>query len=266
MAGAWRKREVSEDGSDETEETETHRDQQLQTQLLNQPSLAINPPTPSALDENSRLGAVSLDKGLSVSSPLNKSRHDTAIAASEPPYKLCDTIDEANSSSANEYEWYRYLPGDTISVLSRLEHDRALVRFFSFFSNWQIRVIPHLFLRDMGCATRTTSHADSSADASVKYQWAGASRESKPSHRGKKIKTLHHYSPLTHNSILSVALAYSDSEDLRSRRVREKFAQHAKRFVELECGTPTICTVQGLAILSSFHSGFGEQSERSCRK
>ena len=60
-----------------------------------------------------------------------------------------------------------------------------------------------------------------------------------------------------------MALAYSDNEHLRSREVREKFAKHAKLFLEAECRSATLSTVQGLAVLSSFHSGLAEQSEPS---
>lgn len=172
----------------------------------------------------------------------------------EPSYKLCETIADASGDEAAAHEWQRYLPGDAISIVSRLEHDRALLNFFSFFSNWQIRVMPHLFVRDLGSVTKRVQRGESY----VQYQWAGSSTGAA---RGKKLNVLQHYSPLTHNAMLSVALAYSDSEDLRSRRVREKFAQHAKRFLESECQAPTLSTVQGLAILSSFHAGFGEQSK-----
>lgn len=133
-------------------------------------------------------------------------------------YKPCKTLSEIQSLDPSiADEWLRYLPGDTLSLLSRLEHDRALLNFFSFFSNWQIRVIPHLFLRDFAVAT------------------------SRPRH-GKAPRT-QHYSPLTHNAILSVALAYSDSEYLRSFEVREKFAKHAKVFLEKECREANLSTV-----------------------
>ena len=134
------------------------------------------------------------------------------------------------------------MPGDTASFLSRLEHDRALQNFFAFFSDWQLRVISHLFLRDFALSI---GHAHNRRLPAPRSQtW--------------------HYSPLTHNAILSVALAYSDNEHLRSREVREKFAKHAKLFLEAECRSATLSTVQGLAVLSSFHSGLAEQSEPCC--
>lgn len=70
---------------------------------------------------------------------------------------------------------------------------------------------------------------------------------------------LNHYSGVLHNAILAVALAYSDNPHLRSRDVRDRFAKHAKLFLEREFQAPTLSTVQGLAILSSFHSGLSEQ-------
>lgn len=153
-------------------------------------------------------------------------------------YHLCQTLAEVQALDPHSAdEWLRYLPGDTASILSRLEHDRALHNFFSFFSNWQLRVIPHLFLRDFAIAITSP-------------------RSSRP-------PTTQHYSTLTHNAILSVALGYSDNDHLRSREVREKFAKHAKLYLEAECRSATLSTVQGLAVLSSFHSGFAEQSKSS---
>lgn len=158
-------------------------------------------------------------------------------------YQLCTSLHEVQSlNPRTAHEWLRYLPGDTASFLSRIEHDRALQNFFAFFSDWQLRVIPHLFLRDFALATGYAHNRRLPAPRSHTQ----------------------HYSPLTHNAILSVALAYSDNEHLRSRETREKFAKHAKLFLEAECRSATLSTVQGLAILSSFHSGFAEQSEWSC--
>lgn len=157
-----------------------------------------------------------------------------------PSYYLCQSLQEVQSlDPRTAHEWLRYLPGDTVSFPSRLEHDKALRNFFAFFSDWQLRVIPHLFLRDFALAT---GHSHNKRTPAPRAQ-------------------AQHYSPLTHNAILSVALAYSDNEHLRSREIREKFAKHAKAFLEAECRSATLSTVHGLAVLSSFHSGFAEQSE-----
>ncbi|KAF9505720.1 hypothetical protein BS47DRAFT_1353701 [Hydnum rufescens UP504] len=102
---------------------------------------------------------------------------------------------------------------DTASILSRLEHDLLLDKFFRFYSSWNCRVIPELFLRDFALATSPQSS----------YHRAG------------------------------------DNVHLRSREIRDRFAKHAKRFLEAECNAPTLSTVQALAILSSYHAGLSEQ-------
>lgn len=127
--------------------------------------------------------------------------------------------------------WARYLP-ERYS-LSRLDHDIVLDRFFRYFSCWCLRVIPQYFLRDLAIATSlSTVHS---------------------------LPKTPHYSPMFHNAILSVALAYSDDARLRSRSIREQFAKKAKDYIEVECHHPTLSTVQALAALGSYHSGFAEQ-------
>lgn len=127
--------------------------------------------------------------------------------------------------------WLRYLPQHC--PLMRLDHDIAIQRFFKFFSSWGLRALPRLFLRDLALATSISN--------------------------GRSTRKTPHYSPMLHNAILSVGLAYSDDIRLRSRTVREQFAKKAKEYVEVECHRPTLSTVQALAVLSSYHSGFAEQ-------
>ena len=150
-------------------------------------------------------------------------------------YRLCESTEDVRALDPRAASsWFLFLPGDTASILSRLEHDLALARYFRYFSSWGSRVIPNLFLHDFALAT-TQSNG--------------------PGTRSP----VRHYSAVFHNAILSVALAYSDNVHLRSREIRDRFAKHAKFFLEAECQAPALCTVQALATLSSYHSGFSEQ-------
>ncbi|KAF8328706.1 uncharacterized protein EI90DRAFT_3064327 [Cantharellus anzutake] len=67
-----------------------------------------------------------------------------------------------------------------------------------------------------------------------------------------------HYSPMLHNGILAFALAFSSNQAHRSLEFRQRFATQAKVHFDTECQTPTLSTVQALAILSCFHSGAAE--------
>ncbi len=146
------------------------------------------------------------------------------------PYQLKLKPEEDDHLPSN---WNTILPANMHLVLSRHEHDRALLEFFLFFAGWQLRVIPHLFLRDMGIATSNpTGH----------------------------LRT-QHYSKMLHNAILSVAFAYSEDEGRCSRAFRDQFAKEAKSLLETECQHTSLATVMGLAVLSSYHSGFSEQSK-----
>ena len=97
-----------------------------------------------------------------------------------------------------------------------------------------MRIIPELFLRDMHRAL----HAPSSAPPP---------------------KTAH-YSPFLHNSLLSVATAFSDDPQISSMETRQKFADEAKSYIEDECSRPSISAVQALSMLASFYSGQGLQT------
>src|SRR4051794_21592417 len=80
-----------------------------------------------------------------------------------------------------------------------------------------------------------------------------------------------HYSPLLHNAILSLAACLSDdppsNQELSdsdgpptSRELAGMFASKAKANVEVECERPMLSTVQGLMLLSSYHSGSGRDA------
>ncbi|KAF9509059.1 hypothetical protein BS47DRAFT_181170 [Hydnum rufescens UP504] len=197
------------------------------------------------------LGKLVIDSSVtayySEPAPLSSPQEKYAlIKAASPPnvvpydrnirYKLCRSInDVAALDPQSAPTWLSFLPGDTASILSRLEHDVVLDRYFRYYCSWSYPVIPDLFLRDFALATS-------------------------PNNSSKAPPLLRHYSVLFHNAILSVALAYSDNVHLRSREIRDRFANHAKSFFEAECRAPMLSTVQGLAILSSYHSGLSEQA------
>ncbi|TXT07674.1 uncharacterized protein COLE_04598 [Cutaneotrichosporon oleaginosum] len=125
----------------------------------------------------------------------------------------------------------RFLPD---FFLTREQHDMALDRFFRYFGCWAQRVTPHLFYRDMEAA-----------------QWTEVSE--------LPVATPN-YSPLLHNYILAVGLAFSDEEHLRAQTTRRLFATEGDRTLDRECSMPCVGTVQGLAIRASWASTMGDYS------
>jgi hypothetical protein len=79
----------------------------------------------------------------------------------------------------------------------------------------------------------------------------------KPAASGPKTV---HYSPMLHNAILAIALAYSDDPVLSSKSTRQRCIEQAKSTLELECSRPSLSCVQALAYIASFYSGEGEQT------
>ncbi|KAF7360517.1 Zn(2)-C6 fungal-type domain-containing protein [Mycena venus] len=137
----------------------------------------------------------------------------------------------AVSRSHPEIDWSRYLPPEVI--LERREHDKILDLSFKFFTMWTFRVVPSLFLRDMYRAL------------SVPHS--------------KEPPRTPHYSPMLHNAILCVSLAFSDEPHLRDPKTRLCFAMAAK---SLHADTKAdLSTVQAMGFLSrgSFYSDFGER-------
>ncbi|KAF7360528.1 Zn(2)-C6 fungal-type domain-containing protein [Mycena venus] len=138
------------------------------------------------------------------------------------------------SQSHPEIDWSRHLPPEVI--LERREHDIILDLSFKFFTMWTFRVIPSLFLRDM-------------------YRALSVPRSEEPPRTP-------HYSPMLHNAILSLSLAFSDDPYLRDPKTRLCFATAAKSLHELnEYTKADLSTVQAMAFLSrgSFYSDFGER-------
>ena len=110
---------------------------------------------------------------------------------------------------------------------------RALDLLFKFFTSWCLRIVPTLFLRDMYRALCIP-----------------------PSQTPPKTP---HYSPMLHNALLSLALAFLDEPfiDLKTRQI---YASTAKSFIEAECRKPNLSVVQALSVLASFHSSQGDQT------
>lgn len=147
----------------------------------------------------------------------------------EPMHELEEGLPGRTST-----KWDMFLCRDVdgSQLITRDEHDQALRLFFRFFTSWTLRVVPHFFLRDLAIATEAP--------------------DPKPE--------INHYNPMLHNVIVGVALAFSDNVRLRERTLRDKFIAKAKLETDSECQRPTISTVQGMALLSSYYSGMGEQT------
>ncbi|KAF8313798.1 hypothetical protein DL93DRAFT_2167602 [Clavulina sp. PMI_390] len=130
--------------------------------------------------------------------------------------------------------WATYLPHDVNGnpLITRAQHDSVLMKCFLFITPLTLRVIPHLFLRDLA-------------------NWT-ASPNPKPN--------LAHYSPMLHNVILAISLAFSDIPEMRSREFRDKFIVEAKKWHDQEMEHPNLSTVQGLALLSTYYSSWGEHT------
>ncbi|KAF7353619.1 Zn(2)-C6 fungal-type domain-containing protein [Mycena venus] len=133
------------------------------------------------------------------------------------------------SQSHPEIDWSRHLPPEVI--LERKEHDKVLNLSFKFFTMWLFRVIPSLFLRDM-------------------YRALSVPRSEEPPRTP-------HYSPMLHNAILSVSLAFSDEPYLRDPKTRLCFATAAK---SLHSYTKAdLSTVHAMSFLGTFYSDLGER-------
>ncbi|KAI0076969.1 hypothetical protein K474DRAFT_1561411, partial [Panus rudis PR-1116 ss-1] len=128
-------------------------------------------------------------------------------------------------------DWSRHLPPE--APLTREEHDMMIDLFFKFFSSWCMRTVPELFIRDM---RRTLSLP-----------------VSQPPPKSS------HYSPMLHNSILSIALGYSSDPKIRDKRFRSLFADKAKGYIEQDCEKPSIPAVMSLSLIASYHALNGEQ-------
>ncbi|KIM40989.1 hypothetical protein M413DRAFT_157684 [Hebeloma cylindrosporum] len=143
---------------------------------------------------------------------------------------LVDGVSEDHCSP--DLDWSRHLP--SAIPLTRRSHDRALDLLFKFFTSWCLRIVPALFCRDM--------YRSLSVDGS------------------QPPPKTPHYSPMLHNALVALALAFLDEPELRDFEARQRFADAAKGFIETECQKPNISVVNALSILASFHSSQGDQA------
>ncbi|KAF8802030.1 hypothetical protein BYT27DRAFT_6777102 [Phlegmacium glaucopus] len=153
--------------------------------------------------------------------------------AADPDGTYVLLVEGADPSHYNPaFDWSRHLPSAV--PLDRRSHDKALDLLFKFFTSWCLRIVPALFLRDMYRALCLP-----------------------PSQTPPKTP---HYSPMLHNALVALALAFLDEPRFRDLKSRQYFANTAKSFVEAECRNPNLSVVHALSILSSFHNSQGDQT------
>jgi len=68
-----------------------------------------------------------------------------------------------------------------------------------------------------------------------------------------------HYSPMLHNAIMALGLAYADDPAHRHPDFRAVFARKASSYIEPDATRPTLATVQALGILSHYYGGLCQQ-------
>jgi hypothetical protein len=165
------------------------------------------------------------------------------------------------ADSEEEYDWAQFLPR---VPLTREEHDTLLDIFFKFFSSWCFRTEPEEFLVDMRKYLTVTYSGNRRDDANDSSQDAltSPSVDNHDSQSDVPIKApkVAHYTPMLHNSILALALAYSDNPYLSRLKTRALFVDQAKRYLEAECARPSLACVHALGYLASYYSGQGEQN------
>jgi len=166
---------------------------------------------------------------LRVHHPSSAYRHDTTTEPTALTSPQAATAGHTHVSVSGE-QYNRFLPD---YYLTREQHDVAVDRFFRYFASWAQRATPHLFYRDMEVAIWTEHESDLPVVAPT-------------------------YSPLLHNIILAIGLAFSDDEHLRALSTRRRFAAQGEKYLDRECSNPCVATVQALAIRSSFASTMGD--------
>jgi hypothetical protein len=146
-----------------------------------------------------------------------------ALDLTEPP---------AKPSSQNSHDYKRHLPSHI--HLDYGQHTFVLDHFFRFYASWGMRATASLFHNDM---IRAVTLPPDTPPVRFSY-----------------------YSPLLHNIILAIALRFSSQENLREYKVRAVYAAEAEKHMRGEMARPTLATVQGLALMSSWHSLGGQHS------
>jgi hypothetical protein len=127
----------------------------------------------------------------------------------------------------------RFLPD---VYLTRAQHVQALDRFFRYFAGWTLRATAHLFYRDMEIALVALA---------TNPDW-------------DMVIGAPNYSPLLHNMVLAIGLAFLDDEHLRALPTRRKFAAWGERHLDREIASPSVASIQALALRSSFASTMGD--------
>ncbi|KAG8732620.1 hypothetical protein FRC11_012133, partial [Ceratobasidium sp. 423] len=130
-------------------------------------------------------------------------------------------------------QWNRYLPELGIQF-SRHEHDMLLSHCFSYGAAWHFGLLPDLFLRDM-------------------LQSLSPDSTGLPG-------GLQHYSPLLHCSILAFASPLSNNTVIQLPSTRQKFATHAKQWLDEEFTYANPSLVLALILLAEYHLGIGERN------
>jgi hypothetical protein len=69
-----------------------------------------------------------------------------------------------------------------------------------------------------------------------------------------------HYSPMLHNAIIALALAFSDVIQFSDLRNRQYFARKAESYLKDELARPNITGVHALSILGSYYGSVGERN------
>jgi hypothetical protein len=153
------------------------------------------------------------------------SSRDPTISASPVEPKIGEFMNRP-------HDYSRYLPNDV--ELSHAQHTIILDRFFRFFASWGMRALPDLFHQDM---IRTVMLPPNTP-----------------------LARFTHYSPFLHNIMLAIALMWADEDYLRQTSTRAIFAAKAETYLSIEISRPTLATVQGLALKSSYHSTLGDHA------
>ena len=110
---------------------------------------------------------------------------------------------------------------------------RALDILFRYCTSFCLRIIPDLFLKAM-------------------YRVLSVPRS-------QEAPKTAHYSPMLHNAIVALALAFSDDPRFRDLKARQYFIDAAKNCMESECQKPTLAVVQALSFLGTFYGSQGDQ-------
>jgi hypothetical protein len=69
-----------------------------------------------------------------------------------------------------------------------------------------------------------------------------------------------HYSPMLHNAIVAVALAFSDNIQFSDLKNRQYFVRKAESYSMDELARPSIAGVHALSMLGSYYASVGEQN------